>query len=59
MDFWGLTAKEGVERLKDLGLNPMGALPIEETAGLFGGFSLPIIVDEGQRNPYGLYVFKR
>lgn len=59
LDFWGLTAREGVERLKEAGLNPIGVLPIEETAGLFGGSSLQVILDEGQTIPYGLYVFKR
>jgi hypothetical protein len=59
LDFWGLTAKEGVERLRDAGLFPVGVLPTEETAGLFGGSSLAAIVEEGQTQPYGLYIFKR
>ncbi len=59
LDFWGLTAAEGVERLKDAGLTPIGVLPIEETAGLFGGSSLAVILEEGQSAPFGLYVFTR
>jgi hypothetical protein len=59
LDFWGLTAAEGVERLKDAGYTPIGVLPIEETAGLFGGSSLAVILEEGQNAPFGLYVFKR
>jgi hypothetical protein len=59
LDFWGLTAAEGVERLKDAGYTPIGVLPIEETAGLFGGSSLAVILEEGQSAPFGLYVFKR
>jgi len=59
LDFWGLTAKEGVERLREAGYSTVGVLPIEETAGLFGGSSAALIRQEGQVSPYGLYVFKR
>ncbi len=59
LDFWGLTAAEGVDRLKEAGFDTIGVLPIEETAGLFGGASLAVILQEGQSEPFGLFVFKR
>jgi len=59
LDYWGLTAAEGVERLKQAGFDTIGVLPIEETAGLFGGASLSAVLESGPDAPYGLYVFNR
>ncbi len=59
LDFWGLTAAEGVDRLKEAGFDTIGVLPVEETATIFGGASLAVILQEGQSEPFGLFVFKR
>ncbi len=59
LDFWGVTAFEGVDRLRQAGLDPIGVLPTEETSSLFGGGSLEGIREANPSEPYGVYVFKR
>ena len=59
LDYWGLSAFEGVDRLRQQNLELVGVLPTEETAVLFGGGSAASIDEAAKEAPYGLYVFKR
>lgn len=59
LDYWGLSAFEGVDRLRQENLNVVGVLPTEETSVLFGGGSVAGTAEASQGSPYGLYVFKR
>ena len=59
LDYWGVTAFEGVDRLKQAGLDAVGVLPTEETATLFGGTSVENALAISGGDQYGLYVFKR
>ncbi len=59
LDFWGITAFEGVDRLRQAELDPIGVLPTEETSSIFGGGSLTGVREANPSQPYGLFVFKR
>jgi hypothetical protein len=37
LDYWGVTAREGVERLREAGLTPVGVVPASEPSRPFGG----------------------
>ena len=59
LDYWGLTAFEGVQRLRQEGLNPIMVLPTEETSTLFGGSAFEEEALRGSAKSTGLYVFLR
>jgi len=59
LDYWGVSAYEGVERLKERSYGYIATLPTEETSSIYGAGSLENTVKASGSNPYGLYVFNR
>ncbi len=59
LDFWGVSAIEGVEKLNQTGLDSVVVLPSEGTSSMIGGQSLESFRESSGTEPYGLYVFKR
>jgi hypothetical protein len=57
LDYWGLTGREGVTRLNQLGVDRVGVLPSPDPAKPFGGIRLEDLT--GATDPYGVYVFNR
>jgi hypothetical protein len=57
LDYWGLTTREGIERLNRLGLDQVGVLPSPDPAKPFGGVGIADL--NGATAPYGVYVFNR
>jgi hypothetical protein len=58
LDYWGVTALEGVERLRALGANPIAAAPVPFTSSMVGSISMDEIHRQGTYR-YGLYYFNR
>lgn len=60
LDYWGLSAREGIETLRGLGQSSIFVLPSSAPGWAFGaleGSDLPSVVSPGQA--YGLYSFMR
>ncbi len=57
LDYWGLTTREGIDRLEQLGLDQIGVLPSPDPAKPFGGVRVEDLA--GATAPYGVYVFNR
>ncbi len=57
LDYWGLSSREGIERLRDLGVTDVGMLPSDDPGEPFGGRLLEDLVDSPR--PYGAYVYYR
>ena len=57
LDYWGFSSREGVERLKLLGVDSVGVLPSGDPGRPFGAQRLEDLT--GQAAPYGAYVFYR
>jgi hypothetical protein len=58
LDFWGVTAIEGVERMEAEGLSPVAVLPTQITSGMVGAVG-PDVASEQSPDGHGLYVFHR
>jgi hypothetical protein len=58
LDYWGVTALEGVERLRAIGANPIAAAPVPFTSSMVSSISLDEVHRQGTYR-YGLYFFNR
>lgn len=58
LDFWGVTAVEGVERLQNLGFNTIAVEPAQITSTMVGAVGTDI-ARQSSPDEFGLYVFKR
>jgi hypothetical protein len=58
LDYWGVTALEGVERLRAIGADPIAAAPVPFTSSMVGSISLDEVHRQGTYR-YGLYYFNR
>lgn len=59
LDYWGLSVREGAERLRELGLEPIYVLPNSEAGAPFGTKFGNELSDLLPGSTYGLYVFER
>jgi hypothetical protein len=60
LDYWGVTAREGVERLAGEGLSPIAVIPASEPSRPFGGLTgeeVAVLAPPPQRS--GIYAFLR
>lgn len=57
LDYWGLSSREGIERLQQLGMQEVGMLPSDDPGEPFGGRLLEDLADSPR--PYGAYVYYR
>jgi hypothetical protein len=57
LDYWGLTAREGIDRLRALGVDTVGMLPSDDPGAPYGGVNLADLT--GSTTPYGAYVYLR
>lgn len=57
LDYWGLSAREGIDRLRDLGVVDVGMLPSDDPGAPYGGVNLTDL--SGSPVPYGVYVYLR
>ena len=58
LDFWGVSAREGVQRLHEAGYEPVAVLPTDATSR-YAGSVLPDSPQATGAGEYGLYVFYR
>jgi 4-amino-4-deoxy-L-arabinose transferase-like glycosyltransferase len=58
LDYWGVTAREGVDRLRDAGLNPIAVVPASEPSRPFGGLTEDEVAARTVPK-WGLYAFLR
>jgi hypothetical protein len=58
LDYWGVSALEGVTRLREAGLAPIAVLPTQITSSLVGSVG-PDVASQIGEDRYGLYVFNR
>ena len=57
LDYWGLSAREGIDRLRDLGVDQVGMLPSDDPGAPYGGVNLADLA--GSPVPYGAFVYLR
>jgi hypothetical protein len=59
LDYWGVSAREGVERLSGLGLAPVLVLPEPRVGQPFGAVTKDDVAGLSASGDYGVYVFHR
>ena len=60
LDYWGVSSREGVERLAEMGVTPIAILPVSEPARPYGALSTTEVAQ--LTSPWertGIYVFRR
>jgi hypothetical protein len=60
LDYWGVSAREGIERLEKIySFDEIYVMPDGSSSIPYGGIGLARLEDLGLSNPFGLYVFIR
>ena len=59
LDYWGLSVREGAERLRSLGFSSVGATPSANSAIPWNVVDLDTLVRDAPAEPWGAYAFLR